>query len=164
MRFCSYRSSVAATTSVMPPERAIVRSRDGFLFVPHYDFSTVPGLDRVLVPAGSNAEAKSGVIPVWSGIQPGRAVEDIYGNVGAGEAAYDATLRDLARTRSASLAQSTATGLFYATGAPLPNAAPPVAEVLVALTRSGLGAAVLFATTHLRRSRRARFAPVPQPA
>jgi hypothetical protein len=68
--------------------------------LPRYEFSTVPALDRVLPTAGENNAAKQQVLAAWSAIQPRQPVEDIYQNVGSGETAYDASLRDLARTRS----------------------------------------------------------------
>ena len=158
-----YNSSVSATTFVMAPERTVVHSRNGFLFVPHYDFHTIPGLDRILVPAGSNATAKSRITAAWSDSQPGRPAEDLYGNVGNGETAYDATLRDLARTRNDGLAGAAATGLFYATDSHA-TAKPAITEVLIALSLGALGAGIVFGAMHLKPSRRSGLRPVPQPA
>lgn len=42
--------------------RALV---EWFQFVPRYDFSSVPSLDRVLVPAGADSDAKKQVIAAW---------------------------------------------------------------------------------------------------
>jgi hypothetical protein len=71
----------------------------------------------------------------WYTVQPKRAAEDIYQNVGAprfsvgaprfsvgsGETAYDVTLRDLARTHSAGLARGVADGLLYTTDSQFPE-------------------------------------------
>jgi hypothetical protein len=87
------------------------------LFVPRFTFSTVPALDRVLLPAGTDNAARQQVVAAWSA-GPGRpTAEDIYQSVGRGESAYDATLQDLARTRHGALAQTIADTLFYQPGA-----------------------------------------------
>jgi putative intracellular protease/amidase len=151
-----YVGSFNARTFVMAPERKIVQSRDGFLFLPRYDFSTVPGVDRVLLPAGDNQNAKQHVVAAWSAVRPRQAAEDLYQNVGSGETAYDASLRDLARTRNASLAQAVEAALFYsANHSEFADAAWPIGEALAALALSAVGAAAVFAgihlTTHVRR-------------
>jgi hypothetical protein len=156
----------SARTVVMAPQRTIVRSRDGFQFLPRYDFSSVSSLDRVVVPAGENAAAKQQAVTAWSILQPRQSVEDIYQNVGSGQTAYDATLVDLARVHNGTLARITAESLFYS-AAPqdFANASRPVSEVLGCLALSLFGAASVFAATHVRLSRpRRRFTPFPQPA
>jgi transcriptional regulator GlxA family with amidase domain len=160
-----YVSSASARPFVLASERRIVRSRDGFQFLPRYDFSTVPTLDRVLVPAGENMTAKQQAIAAWSAVQPERRAEDIYQNVGSGETAYDASLRDLARTHNAGVARAVGAGLFY-TAAPqdFSDAAWPVSGALAVLALSLLGAAAVFAATHLKRPRQARPQPGPLPA
>jgi hypothetical protein len=107
----------SARMLVMAPQRTIVRSRDGFQFLPRYDFSTVRPLDRVVVPAGDNDAAKLQAIAAWSNFEPRQPVQDIYQTVGSGQTAYDATLTDLAQIHNALLARATADGLFY-TAAP----------------------------------------------
>jgi putative intracellular protease/amidase len=160
-----YGTSLSAGTVVMAPERTVVRSRDGFLFVPRDDFGTVPTLDRVLVPAGADGVAKQQTLAAWSAIRPGRPAEDISRNVGSGETAYDAGLQDLARTRNAGVARAVAIGLFYAAASPdFPDAAWPVAEALTVVALGLLGAAAVFGATHIKLSRRARSRPTPQPA
>jgi transcriptional regulator GlxA family with amidase domain len=155
----------SARTFFIAPQRAIVQSRDGFLFVPRYDFSTVPALDRVVAVAGENNAGKQQVLAAWSAIQPRQSVEDIYQYVGAGETAYDASLRDLARTRSGILARITADTLFYAAGPQdFSDASWAPSEVLVAGVLMLLGAAVVFGASRLRLPRRARLEPTPQPA
>jgi transcriptional regulator GlxA family with amidase domain len=150
-----YAASFSARTFVMAPERRIVPSRDGFLFLPRYDFRTVPALDRVLVPAGEGEEAKQQAVAAWSRVQPRRSVEDIYRNVGLGETAYDVSLRDLARTHNLSLARTVADTLFYPTSSQVSAVAWPVAEVLTALALGLLGAGAVFAASRMVALRRA---------
>ena len=156
--------SYAARTSFIAPERKIIRSANGFLFVPRYSFDTAPTVDRVLVAPGENAWAKNEVIAAWSAFKPQRPVEDIYQNVGPGEMAYDASFADIARTRNGSLARGIATELVYAGAPQVPAATGPVAEVLTALMISFMGAAFVFAATHRRSPRRVCLWQIPQPA
>ena len=67
----------------------------------------------MLVPADENDAAKQQVMTAWSAHRPGQPAEDIYQNVGFGETAYDATMRDLAHTHNGILARATADGFFY---------------------------------------------------
>jgi len=157
--------STSATAFVMAPERSIVRGATGFQFVPRFTFSTVPALDRVLLPTGDRNAARQQVLAAWSATNRGPAPEDIYQEVGRSESAYDATLQDLARTRHAAVAQTIAMSLFYpADSALFANAAWPFREVLAAVTLMLLGAAVVFAATHVRDPRRAHLCTQPQPA
>jgi AraC family transcriptional regulator, transcriptional activator FtrA len=155
--------SLSNRTYIMAPERSVVRSRNGFLFVPRYDFSSVPSLDRVLVPAGATGSAKRQVVAAWSANASHRPVEDIFQNVGNGETAYQATFEDIAQTRGIRLASADASILFYALDASrLYGADRSMSEVLTPLLLSLLGGATVFGITHLKIARRARFAPVPQ--
>ena len=149
----------------MAPQRRIVTSRNGFQFLPRYDLSSVPVLDRVLLPAGENNAAKQQVSAAWSAVRPGRPAEDIYQDVGFGETAYDASRRDVAQQHNGILARAAADGLFY-TANPLDfaNASWPVPEVIAQLGLMLLGAATVFAATHVRFPRRARLNPIPQVA
>ena len=159
--------TLSARTFVMAPERRIIQSRDGFLFLPRYDFSTVPSLDRVVVPAGENDAAKQQVMAAWSAHLPGQPAEDIYHNVGFGETAYDASVRDLAQTHDGILARAAADGLFYtANPQDFADARWPVDEVLAQLALMFLGAAIVFAASRVRvpRRRRVRLESAPQPA
>jgi putative intracellular protease/amidase len=143
--------TLVARPFAIAPERRIIRSRDGFLFLPRYDLTTVPGLDRVVVPAGENDAAKQQVIAAWSALHPGRPVEDIYHNVGFGETAYDASIRDLAHTYGATLARGSADALFYtANPQDFTNASWPVNEVVAGLALMLLGAGIVFAASHIR--------------
>jgi AraC family transcriptional activator FtrA len=131
-----------ARTFVAAPERTIVQSRNGFLFVPRYDFSSLPSLDRVVVAAGENDAAKQQVLAAWSTVRPGQLVEDVYRNVGSGETAYDASLRDLARTRGAVMAHIVANTLLYpAVPAEFSQARVLPSELLVFALLGLLGAA-----------------------
>ena len=97
----------------MAPERTVVRSANGFQFVPRYDFGTVAQLDRVLEPAGTDSNAKRQVVAAWSADKAHPPVEDIFQNAGNGETAYEATFEDLARTQGSSFARADASILFY---------------------------------------------------
>jgi hypothetical protein len=148
----------------MAPQRGIVHSRNGFLFVPRYDFSTVPPLDRVLEAAGENNAAKQQVLMAWSASQPGLSGEDIFQNVGSGETAYDASLRDLARTRSGILARLTTDTRFYAAvPQDFSDASWAPSEVLAAGALMLLGAAAVFGASHLSLPRRAQLQPTAEP-
>jgi hypothetical protein len=150
---------------VMAPERNIVRSANGFQFVPRYDFGTVPQLDRVLVPAGPESDAKRQVVAAWSADQAHRPVEDIFQSVRNGETAYEATFEDLARAQGGSFARADASILFYVMDPTrLQGADWTVQDVLTPLLLSLLGAAAVYGATHLRVSRRARLEAIPQPA
>lgn len=144
-----YLGSFSARTFVMAPERRIVQSRDGFLFLSRYDFSTVPAIDRVLVPAGADRDAKQQVVAAWSRVQPRRPAEDIYRNVGLGGTADDASVRELARAYNPALARAVADALFYPTSAQSPGAGWPATEVFAALALSLLGAAAVFGASHI---------------
>ena len=92
-------------------------------------------------------------------------VEDIYRNVGSGETAYDASLRDLARTRGGIMAHLVANTFFYpALSEDFSEASVIPSEPLVALLLGLMGAAVVFAARQLRPRRRVRAHRAPQPA
>jgi putative intracellular protease/amidase len=157
--------STSSKAFVMAPERRIMRGANGFLFVARFKFSSVPALDRVLLPAGENNAARQQVVAAWSAAEGHPAVEDIYQHVGLSESVYDATLQDLARTRHGALAQTIASSLFYpADPAQFAGAAWPVRELLAAATLMLLGAGVVFGATHMRIPRRSRLRAQPQPA
>ncbi|MBV9172062.1 MAG: DJ-1/PfpI family protein [Chloroflexi bacterium] len=154
-----------ARTYFISAHRGVVRSRDGFLFVPRYDIATVPALDRVVVAASDNGAARQQVLTDWSASKTGPSVEDIFQNVGSGQTAYDASLRDIARTRSSIPAHLIDNTLFYSAAEEdfsdanmIPN------EVLVVIFLGGLGAATMFAVSHRRLRRAVRLQTAPQPA
>ena len=156
--------STSANSFVMAPERSIVRGATGFLFVPRFSFSTVPALDRVLIPAGEHNASRQQIVAAWESAHPYPAVEDIYQDVGPRENAYDATLQDLARTRHGALAQTIASSVFYpADSALFAAAAWPFRDVLSAVALMLLGASVVFVATHIRVPRHVRLRTQPQP-
>ena len=157
--------SLSIRSVVMAPERTVVRSANGFQLVPRYNFRTVPALDRVLVPAGPESDAKRQVVAAWSGDESHRPVDDIFQNVGNGKTAYDATYENLARTQNRSLARADADLMFYAIDpSTLQGPAWSVQDVLTPLLISLLGAALVYGATHVKISRRQRLEPTPQPA
>jgi putative intracellular protease/amidase len=157
--------STSARAFAMAPERSIVRGSTGFLFVPRFTYSTVPALDRVLVPAGTDNAARQRALAAWSAGQGRPPAEDIYQSVGRGENAYDVTLQDVARTRHAALAETLASAIFYPADPSLFIEAPwPVQDMVAAAAFMLLGAEVVFALTHFSIPRLARMRVQPQPA
>ena len=160
-----FEGSLSSRTAFMASRRGIVRSLHGFLFVPRYDFSTVPSIDRAVAVAGEDTAAKQRVLEEWSAVQSTRSVEDIYANVGSGETAYDVSLRDLARTRSGFVARSIDNTLFYTANPEDFSAASPIpTEVIAVIGLAILGAALIFAASHRTSSPRARLQTSPRPA
>ena len=148
----------------MAPERRIVQSRDGFLFLPRYSFATAPALDRVVVAAGENDAAEQQVVAAWSASRPRQLAEDLYRNVGPGQSAYDVSFADLARTHNAFIARTMAHILFYTTESSFPDAAWPIREAVAQLALMLLGAAIVYAATRLRLPRQRRLRPTLQHA
>jgi putative intracellular protease/amidase len=161
-----YVGSASSRAFVMGPERRVVRAASGFLFVPRFTFTTVPELDRVLIPAGEDSVARQQVVARWSAIQPSHPAEDVYRSVGHGESAYDASFEDLARTHNGPLAQTIASAIFYPLdSARLGGAAWPGRELLLAAMLVVLGAATVFGASHQPKLPwRARPKPAAQPA
>src|SRR5260370_21227722 len=107
--------SLAARTLFGSADRTIIRSANGFQFVPRNNFETLPAVDRVLVAhPGENPSAKQQVVSAWTTHQPRRPVEDIYQSAGDGQMAYDVSFADITRTRNGSLARAPATVLLHA--------------------------------------------------
>lgn len=151
-----YASSLSSRPFVIAPERRVVRSQDGFGFVPRYDFNSAPTQDRMLVPAGSNVDGRAQVVAAWSGIRPERAAEEIYRNVGRGETAYDATFKDLARGQNRAVALADAEILFYALDpSELPENGLVPAQLVTPVLLSLLGAVGVFGASRLPTLRRA---------
>jgi transcriptional regulator GlxA family with amidase domain len=159
-----YTSSISARTFVMAPGREIVRSRNGFLFVPRYDFGSAGRLDRVLAPVGSDPQAKQQVISTWSTSRPSTSVTDLRLPETSGSA-YDTTFVDVARTQNTTVALALARTLFYPIEpAQLPGQSWSATGLLVLVGLSLLGAGAVFAARRLNLSRRGRLEPAPQPA
>ena len=156
--------SLNLRTFAIAPERSVVRSRNGFQFVPRYDFGTVPSLDRVLVPAGPDSDARREVVAAWSAQHGHRPVEDIFQNVPAGETAYEASFQDLARTQGATFARNDASIQFYVMDPNrLQGADWTVVDVASPLLIGLAGAALVYGATHLKLTRRARLDAILQP-
>jgi hypothetical protein len=146
------QGSATARLYVMAPERRIVPSANGFLFVPRYDFASAPTVERVLLPAGDDASAGQQVSAAWSRERSRPAVEDIYGSAGAGGSAYDASLRELARAHNGFLAHAVADTVFYGASAQdFAEARWPVTEALTLLTLVLAGPAAVYGVGRLRR-------------
>jgi transcriptional regulator GlxA family with amidase domain len=156
--------SLNLRTFAIAPERSVVRSRNGFHFVPRYDFGTMPALDRVLVPAGPDGEARRQVVATWSAQNAHRPVEDIFQKVPAGESAYEATFEDLARTQGATFARNDASIQFYVLDpSRLQRADWTPVDIVSPLVIAALGAALVYGATHLKLTRRPRLNAIPQP-
>jgi transcriptional regulator GlxA family with amidase domain len=141
-----YSSSLVARTHVIAPERRAIQSRNGLTFVPRTDAQTAAQLDRIVLPGGDATEAMRQTVARWAQQRPEVPVEQIHRHVGTGESAYDATLKDMARTRSRMLATATGQALFYPTAQLQIDAAGwPVAPVAAPLTLSLLGVGLLAA-------------------
>src|SRR4029453_567379 len=105
-----YTTTLAARTHTLAPERGFVTSQHGLTFVPRHDFRTSPRLDRVVLPGGAAPEAARQAGAAWARGRWGLPLDEIHAQVGAGEFAYDATLRGIAATRGGELAPLAAQG------------------------------------------------------
>jgi AraC family transcriptional regulator, transcriptional activator FtrA len=150
-----YTTTLAARTHTLAPERGVITSQHGLALVPRYDFETAPRLDRVVLPGSAAPEATRQAGAAWARARWGLPLDEIHASVGAGEFAYDATLRDIARTRGSELALIAADVLFVpadhlqleSTAGRLQLLVPPLALGLI-------GAGLLLALPG--RGRRAR--------
>jgi transcriptional regulator GlxA family with amidase domain len=141
-----YGSSLIVGTHVVAPERAIVRSQHGLSFVPRADFRSAKQLDRVVLPAGEATDAMSQALAGWTKVNPGMTVEQIHRGVGANESAYEATLKDIARTQNAIVAGAVGQAMFYPTERlQFADAGWPVAPVFAPLTVALLGVGLVYA-------------------
>jgi AraC family transcriptional regulator, transcriptional activator FtrA len=154
-----YTASFAAQPRLFAAQRTPIVSRDGLVLLPRYDFSTVPALDRVVVPGGDATAARQQAIAAWEWLHPNRPVQDIHRAVGQGESAYEATLRDLARSHNGMIALPIANALFVPTDSlRLTDARWPIEPIGAHLALGLLGVGLVFA---LRRVPLRRRAPVP---
>jgi hypothetical protein len=158
-----YTASFAAKPRLFAPQRAPIMSRDGLVLLPRYDFSTVPALDRVVVAGGDATAARQQAIAAWEQLRPDRPVQDIHRAVGQGESAYEATLRDLARSHNGMIALPIANALFVPTDSlQLTDARWPLGPIGTHLALGFLGVGLVFALRFaLRRVRLRRRALVP---
>ena len=153
-----YSSSLSTRTHTLAPQRGAVTSQHGLTFVPRYDFVTAPRLDRVVLPGGQVPDAARQAAAGWARAQRGLPLEEIHANVAAGEFAYDATLKDLARTRGSGLALVTGRVLFLPVEhLPLAGTAWPLDLLARPLALGLLGAGLLAGLLAARgRGRHAR--------
>ena len=158
-----YTASFAAKPRLFAPQRAPIVSRDGLVLLPRYDFSTVPVLDRVVMPGGDATAARQQAIAAWERLRPERPVQDIHRTVGQGKSAYEATLQDLARSHNGMIALPIANALFVPTDSlGLTDARWPIEPIGAHLALGFLGVGLVFALRFaLRRVPRRRRAPVP---
>jgi AraC family transcriptional regulator, transcriptional activator FtrA len=152
-----YSSSFVARPRVFAADVSGVQSRNGLTFIPRDDFRSIGSLDRVVLPGGDATNAMRQSVMAWNQLRPERPVQEIHIGVGAGESAYDATLRDLARAQSALAATGIGQTLFYPTEhIQFENAGLPAAPVFMPLGLGLLGVALVY----LIRRPRNQQAPV----
>jgi putative intracellular protease/amidase len=149
-----YTASLAAKPQLFALSRAPIVSRDGLVFLPRYDFSTVPTLDRVVVPGGDPTTARQQAIAAWNQLRPDRLVQEIHRDVGPGESAYEASLQDLGRHHNGMIVVPVADSLNVPTNSlQLTDAAWPIepigAHLLLGLL--GVGLVLLISRVPLRR-------------
>jgi hypothetical protein len=152
-----YAASLTAKPQIFAQQRVPIVSRDGLVLLPRYDFSTVPALDRVVVPGGDPSPARQRAITAWEQLRPDHLVEEVYRDVGHGVSAYEATLRDLARSHNGMVVLPIANGLLVPTDSlRLADAALPMEPIATHLLLGLLGTGLIFLATGIRLGRRAR--------
>jgi transcriptional regulator GlxA family with amidase domain len=153
-----YTTTLSARVHTLAPRRGAVTSQHGLTFVPRYDFVTAPRLDRVVLPGGQVPDAARQAAAGWAQAQRGLPLEEVHATVGAGEFAYDATLRDLARTGNGGLALAAARVMFLPEEhLPFAGAAWPLGLLARPLALGLLGAGLLTGLRAARgRGRRAQ--------
>jgi len=146
----SYAARVFAVADAATP----VVSRNGLTLLARWDVGTAPTLDHVVLPAGDATPDRAALLQAWDARHPTTPARTIHASVGEGEAAYQATLRDLAEREGASVAAAAGRVMFYpvddldfASGG---HPAPAIAAA--ALTSVAGAASVGF----IRRARRIR--------
>ena len=112
-----FSGSFAARSHLVAAERRVVRAQHGLRLVPRSSAETAPPLDRVVLPLGGDPESAGRASQAWSAARPERRVEDIHaalpGTAPRQGSAYDATLRELARSDGSWVARAMASALFY---------------------------------------------------
>jgi putative intracellular protease/amidase len=113
--FTSYTEAAyaARTVAVGAASVAPVRSRHGLVFVPRESASSVSGIDRLLVPGAGAASRRDG--PMTARLRAATGLEPEYVHTGPGFA-FDAVLRDLARSVDVPTARWRAKALEYPAG------------------------------------------------
>jgi transcriptional regulator GlxA family with amidase domain len=150
-------ASLAANAKLFAPERAPIRSRDGLVLLPRYDFSSVPALDRVIVPGGEPTDARQQAIATWNQLHPDRPVDEIHRDVGPGGSAFDLTVRDLARRHNGMVAAAIAEANYIPTGQ-LSDATWPIESIAAPLLLGllGVGLVLVVGRVQLRHPAPAR--------
>lgn len=108
----TYPRSFATSVRTLAPERTVIRSRHGLDLVPRSDFATAPALERLLVPGHGLALEATAVLQAWAAQHGGLTMEPVHASESH---LYDATLRDMARHDSTSMAIEAANLLEYPT-------------------------------------------------
>ncbi|MCD2441776.1 DJ-1/PfpI family protein [Agromyces sp. SYSU K20354] len=135
--FDTYGQSLAVRTVAIG--EGAVRSRHGLTFVPRAE--TAVGLDRLVVPGRTEHEPVPGMAPEYPHREAGFA--------------FDAVLRDLARTTDVATAEWTAKVLEYPVDAlALEGPAWPWAETFRPLLLAGVGVLAALGAFALARARR----------
>jgi transcriptional regulator GlxA family with amidase domain len=108
----TYPRAFMTSIRTLAPERTVIRTRHGLDLVPRSDFTTAPTLDRLLVPGRELATEAYGALQAWAAKHGGIRVEPVHTKAGH---LYDATLRDMARHDSTTIAREAANQLEYPT-------------------------------------------------
>jgi AraC family transcriptional activator FtrA len=144
-----YTSSLMAKISVFATRPGLITSRDGLILLPRYDAQTVPALDRVVLPGGDTNSSQQQAIATWNSLHPDRQAEAIHRNVGQGETAYEATIKDMAQHYNGPLAAGIATILFVPDAALPADARLPIEPLATPLLLGLLGIGLVFALSRL---------------
>jgi putative intracellular protease/amidase len=150
----------ARTFAVGVGSRAPVRSRHGLVFVPRGDAFTASNLDRLVVPGVDAARRHDPALNTLAGAALGLSPEYVHTEPGF---AFDAALRDIARTIDVPTARWRAKTLEYpAADLELTGPGWPLGVTLTPLLYSLMGLAGAGAVWLALRARRAaRLAPPP---
>ncbi len=147
-----YTSAMVAKSYVFAPEQKPVTSRNGLVFVPRFDFSTVPSLDRVVLPGGDATASAQQAVNTWSTSHPALPVQEIHREVGVGGSAYDLTLLDMARKQNAIVAAAAGHVLFYPTDQlSFDGAGWPIAPIVAPIALGLLAVAFVYSLGRRRR-------------
>jgi transcriptional regulator GlxA family with amidase domain len=150
----AYTASLAANAKLFAPERAPIRSRDGLVLLPRYDFSSIPAVDRVIVPGGEPTAARQQAIATWNQLHPDRSVEEIHRDVGPGGSAFDLTVRDLARRHNGMVAAAIAEANYISTStSQLSGATWPIEPIAAPLLLGLLGVGLVLSIGRVRLRR-----------
>jgi hypothetical protein len=129
-------------------ERAFIRTRHGLDVVPRHDLTSVPTLDRMLIPGQPDA-ASATPVERWMGARPGRVSDRIHAGGGF---PYDLTIADMANHETRLIARNAARWIEYPTAhLVLGNRDWEYGLILRAMVLSALSLAMLLAIKRARR-------------